>query len=167
MKQTVINYWNQLQQRERWILGAGVVFVTALLLYQFIWAPWHKAINFMQEALVGHRSNVAWMQKTTEMMSDSGGVAQARRVRGQDQSLMSVIEQTARSTGVRDSIQQITPRENNTQVSVVLENTSFNKWVRWADILQSQYGVKVLQLSAEREEKPDTAEIRVIFARKS
>jgi general secretion pathway protein M len=147
------------------MLGGGGVFCVVLIVHQLIWQPWQNAIDFMEEALVGHHKNLVWMQQHAEQVKGSSVSNPVQAVRGRDQSLMSIIEQSARAAGVRESIQQLMPRENNTQVSVVLEQASFNKWVAWVDILQNQYGVTITQLNAEREDKPDQAEIRVTFSR--
>jgi general secretion pathway protein M len=158
-------YWQGLQPRERWMLGGGGVFCIALIAHQLVWQPWQNAIDYMEEALIGHRVNLVWMQQYAEQIETGNVSSQVRAIRGRDQSLMSIIEQSAKTAGVRESIQQLMPRENNTQVSVVLEEASFNKWVAWVDILQNQYGVTITQLNAEREDKPDQAEIRVTFTR--
>lgn len=167
MKDSLMKYWSGLEPRERVVLTVGAALVGLLLFYQFLWAPWHKAINYMEAALIDHRKNLVWIQQQSSLLDESGDYVGVEKVRGAEESLMSVIEKSAGTTGVRDAIQQLSPRQNNTQVSVVLEEVSFNKWVRWIDTLQSVYGVSVNQLSAEREnDKPDVAEIRVTFERK-
>ena len=165
MREAVEKFWHDLQPREKWLVGGGAVFCITLLFHQLLWKPWQDSLDFMEEALVGHRTNLAWMQQQAEQLKNGGALPEARGTQGRNQSLMSIIEQSARAAGVRESIQQLMPRENNTQVSVVLEGASFNKWVTWIDMLQNQYGVTISQLNAEREDKPDVAEIRVTFAR--
>lgn len=166
MKESVLKWWNGMQQRERWVLIVGALVVSLLIFYQLIWFPWHRAIGNMQQSLVAQRKTLVWMQQQADLLEKSGGAVPAAQLKGGDQSLMSVIDQTAKASRVRDAIQQLTPRQNNTQVSVVLESVSFNNWVKWVGVLESQYGVTILQLSAEREnEKPDLAEIRVTFSR--
>lgn len=165
MKQQIIAYWQQLQARERNVLVLGCVLVLAMLTYQFLLSPWQKSINYMQTALVDHRKNLTWMQQRAEQLTASGGV-QRVQYQGANQSLLAVIEQSARKFKVNKSIKQLSPVNNGREVSVVLEDTSFNQWVRWVDNLQSTYGVKIVQLSAEREgDKPDIAEVRVNFSR--
>ena len=165
MMDFIKNQWQGFQPRERWVLALGVLFCLGLLFHQLIWAPWQNAINFMEQALVGHRTNLTWMRQQAQLLDGSGAAVTQKTLKGRDQSLMSVIEQSARKAGVQGAIQQLVPREQNTQVSVVLEGASFNNWVRWVDALQSEYGVKIAQLGAEREDKPDKAEIRVTFYR--
>ena len=63
------------------------------------------------------------------------------------------------------SIQQLTPGDNPENVSVVMEDASFNAWVRWVSVLEQQYGVKVLNATVERQQAPDMAEVRMEFVR--
>ena len=165
MQDQIIKYWQQLQPRERLILSFAAVFFTGLLFYSVLWQPWHKAMDHMQTVLPAKRVELIWMRQQAETVS-GGGISQQSSVKGSNQSLLSVIEQSAKLTGVRDAIQQMVPRQDNSEVSVVLEGVSFNKWLRWIDSLSKQYGVEIIQLSAEREDKtPDIAEIRVTFER--
>ena len=165
MRQKIINYWRQLQSRERVVLGWGSIFVVSLLFYVLIWQPWHEAIKHLQEALPHERADLVWMRQQAEIIS-TGGIVQPTAKKGRDQSILAVIEQTAKAAGVRESIKQMVPRANNQEASIVLEEASFSKWLKWVEVLKIQYGVNIKQLSAEREtEQPDTAEIRVTFER--
>lgn len=168
MQKTFLDFWQKLQPRERIVLGVGAVLVSCILFYSLIWFPWHRAINNMQNALPEKRSDLVWMRQQAELISQPGSIASKATLKGEGQSLMAIIEQTAKSGGVRDSIQQMVPRQNSKEVSVVLEDASFNKWVAWVDILYKDYAVHIKQLSAERDgEKSDSADIRVTFERRS
>ena len=166
MLESLKNYWQQLEPRERVILGWGSLVGALILFYALIWQPWHKAIAHMEEALQGRRAALVWMRQQSEMVKRSGNDQPAVMIRGQDQSLLSIIEQTARNNRVGESIQQMAPGANDNEVRVVMEQTNFNQWVRWIDMLFKQYGVNIKQLSAERDgDEPNVAEIRVTFVR--
>lgn len=165
MQQQIMQYWRQLQARERFVLVIAGVFFACLLFFNLLWQPWHTAIDHMQTILPHKRVELVWMRQQAKAVS-SGGITQQSSIKGSRQSLLSVIEQSAKSSGVRKAIQQMVPRQENREVSVVLEGVSFNKWLRWIDGLSKQYGVEIKQLSADREDKqPDIAEIRVTFER--
>lgn len=164
MKQA-LQSWHKLQERERQVLGWGGLIIFVIVAYSLVWQPWQAALAHMQTVLPQKRVDLVWMRQQAEAIQQ-GGARTTRQVRGANQSLMAVIEQTARAGGIKDAIQQMVPRQNNQEVSVVLEGASFNQWVRWVDTLQQQYSVSIKQLTADREpEKPDTAEIRVTFTR--
>jgi len=157
-------FWRGMQPRERLILTVGVLLIGGLIFYQLVLKPWHRAINDMQVSVAGIRVDLVWMRQQAELIKD-GGVQIREELKGGNQSLMAVIERSAKSQGVDKAIQQIVPRENN-EVSIVLEEVSFNKWLRWIDQLQSEYGVKIKQMTADREsDTPDTAEIRLTLER--
>lgn len=165
MLDTISKNWRQLQPRERLILGLGSVIVIVILSYSLILKPWHRAIDSMQASVQSSRTDLVWIQQQAELVQQ-GGISSAQKFKGESQSLMAVVEQTAKAAGVRSAIQQMVPGEDNKEVSVVLEEVSFNNWVKWVDTLQNQYGVAIKQLTADREDdQPDLAEIRLTFVR--
>jgi len=164
-KETIVKKWLELQPRERLIVAWGGLAVFVILSYSLILQPWHAAIEHMQSALPSKRVDLIWMRQQAELLKQGGQVSKST-VKGQGQSLLSVIEQTAKASGVSKSIKQMVPGESNQQVSVVLEEARFSNWLRWVGTLQQQYGVAIKQLTADREDDaPDLAEIRVTFTR--
>ena len=145
-------YWMGLQPRERLILAVGACLVTLILLYALLFQPWHKALNHMESALPGLRSNLTWMRQQSEALKKLGGAVSTAAFKDSDQSLLSVVEQTARKAKLKKAIQQMTPASAGTEVRVVLEDANFNQWLRWIDELYKQYGVDIKQVSAERDE---------------
>lgn len=160
------SYWQKIEPRDRVILAWGGAIVSLILFYALIWQPWHNAISEMQERIQPRRESLVWMQQQAEWVQSGGLENAAQKIRGADQSLMSVLEQTARSAKVRESIQQMIPSAENDEVRVVLEDANFNQWLKWIDVLFKQYGVGIKQMSAERDEDaPNVAEIRITFER--
>lgn len=165
--QVVKNWWAQLQARERLVLSVGSVVVPLILAYLFIFEPWQTAMQHMSRVVPIKRTELAWMREQAEVMGpiNSSSNSSANFI-GQNQSLMSVLQKTANQKGLQKSIKQITPRPENDSVSVLMEEVSFNGWVRWVTDLEKRYGINVVQLNAERDDdKPDIAEIRVRFKR--
>lgn len=166
MKELISNYWKGLQTRERLVLGWGGFFVSIILFYALIWQPWHKAIEHMEGSLPALRENLVWMRQQSELLQKSGATSAGSAVRGQGQSLLSVIEQTAKANAVRAAIQQMAPGQSGREVRVVLEEVNFNQWVKWVDVLFRHYGVSIKQVTAEREDdEVNLAEIRMTFER--
>lgn len=159
-------YWADLQPRERLILFWGGLVVVAILLYALLLQPLYRAVSFMEASLPGLRSNLVWMRQTDQLLENGVGVSTSQLDAGAGESLLSVIESTARRAKIRKSIQQMVPGKNNAEVSVILEGADFNQWLRWVDILYKKNGVDIRQVTAERDDdKPNIAEIRVTFIR--
>lgn len=165
MAKALKEYWLKLESRERMILCVGTLLVCLILFYAIIWQPWHKAISNMQVSVQSLRTNLVWIKQQAELVENGGASAQSI-TKGVNQSLLSVIEQTAKTTKVKKAIQQMVPGRTQNEVRVVLEEADFNLWVKWVDLLFKQYGVQIKQLTAERDEDvPNIAEIRVTFER--
>lgn len=170
MKNFIINQWQALEQRERLILGWGGLIVGVILFYALVWQPWHNAITSMEEAIQSRRESLVWMRQTSEMVKNGSVISSQQSVKDKSQSLLSVIEKTARISRVNTAIQQMVPgtnqKTNVEQVNVVLEEADFNLWVRWVDDLSRNYAVNVSQLSVENEtDQPNVVELRVTFER--
>ena len=172
MKDTIINYWLQLEKRERWILGLGGVLVSFILFYALILKPWHRALSEMSDRVPSLRENLVWMRQASEMVKNGNVVNTVRASKDVNKSLLSVVEQTARTSKVNKFIQQMVPgnniKTNVEQVNVVLEEANFNQWVRWVDDLANNYAVNIKQVSIESEtDEPNIVELRVTFERDS
>jgi type II secretory pathway component PulM len=160
------NHWLSLQSRERMVLGWGSLVVAIILLNALLFQPLYKAITHMQGVLPVLRSNLVWIRQTDQLLDRGGDLAVSQTFEGANQSLLSVLESTARRAKIRKSIQQMVPTQNNAEVRVVLENADFNQWLRWIDTLYKTNGIDIRQLTAERDDSmPNIAEIRVTFFR--
>ena len=166
MFESVKKYWFDLEQRERWILALGALIVSLILFYAIIWQPWHKAISEMSDRLPKLRTDLQWMRQQSEIVKNGGVIKAQSNIKGSNESLLSILEKTARANKLDKSIQQITPGQNSREVRVVLEDASFNKWVGWIDLLYKDYLITVKQVTAERDDDtPDIAEFRGTFER--
>ena len=166
MSNPVTKYWQSLEPRERVVLSLGATFVVIVLFYSQFWQPLQKSLDFMEQSVRSMRVNAVWVEQRSQEFKRGGATSSNTPKRGANQSLMSVVEQTASQARVRDSIQQIVPDQATGEVRVVLEGVQFNQWVLWIDNLYKNYGVDITQLNAEKDDdKPNVAEIRLSFVR--
>lgn len=162
----LVNYWQQLEPRERIVLGGGGVIVSLILFYAFVWQPWHQALASMEKDIKVHRQNLVWMQQQAEILRGGGGQSSQGVPKGGNESLLSVVEKSAKANKIGKAIQQMVPTTDDSEVRVVLEEADFNQWLRWIDQLFKNHDVNIKQLSAERDDSaPNLAEIRITFER--
>lgn len=162
---SIKKYWAELQPRERLILGFGAVIVAMILSYAVL-QRFYIALAHMEGVLPSLRSNLVWMRQTDQLLERGGNISIESSTEGVNESLLSVVESTARRANIRKSIQQMVPTRESNEVRVVLEDADFNQWLRWVDTLYKRNGVDIRQVSAERDEdQPNIAEIRVTFYR--
>ncbi|GEM_PF-1282273 len=157
--------WLTLSGREQVVLGCGGLLVLIILMYQFLYRPAHIAKATMQNNIGDLRSNLVWLREQVEHGVEGGGQTSTVNNAGEGQSLVAVLESVARANNLEGSIQQLTPGDSDNQVRLVLDNASFNSWVKWVSELEQKYGVIVESATVERLSNPDTAEIRMQLRR--
>lgn len=142
-------WWEQLNPGERrtLIIGGGVLVIA--LLYALLWRPLHMNVEKMRGQVQEHKTLVAWMQsaaaEATVLMSSSQRTTPNRGT----QSLMSVVDQTAKREKLGSALKRVEPKGAD-EVRVRLENASFDDLVSWLAVLRTRFNVDVDSFSAER-----------------
>uniref|UniRef100_A0A486XND6 General secretion pathway protein M n=1 Tax=Rheinheimera sp. BAL341 TaxID=1708203 RepID=A0A486XND6_9GAMM len=150
MKQQVLNWWAGLQAREqRLVTGAAIVLLIGIF-YWLVWQPLHQGqamaqqkVQAAQRQLAQLQQLVPQLQSATPAVSRSGSLAQ-------------VISNSARSGGI--SVSRMQPQ--NEQLTLVLDDVSFERLLAWLHTLQYQHGVKLVSLDVATAEKPGIVRVR-------
>lgn len=153
-------YWANLQPRERHtVLGGGIV-LALILLYGLVLDPFQQELSRLQKSVKTQTAELAWMQQASAQVKHlRGNSPAAGRVAGQ--SLMSVVDASARSTGLSGAIKQIKPEGQG--VKVRLEQAPFDDMLRWLEHLNSKQGVNVTGLVMERLAQPGRINASVVL----
>ncbi len=137
-----------IQPRERVALILGALAAAGLVFYLLVWAPFGVQRAGLENRLEEQRALLGWMQAAAAQV-------QALRARGErpagsaDESLLALVERTARGAGLADSIRRIRP-EGARGVGVRLEDAAFDGVLRWLGDLTRDGGLSVTQLEAQR-----------------
>lgn len=145
------HYWANLQPRERHTLLGGGVALALILVYALVIDPFQQELLRLQQSVDSQEEALAWMrQASTEVKRLRGSSPAAGRVSGQ--SLMSLVDSSARSAGLSGTIKQIKPEGH--AVKVRLEEVGFDDMLRWLEQLSARQGVSVSGLVMERLPQP-------------
>ena len=135
--------YEELSGRERRLVNIGAVVVAAAVVYLGVVDP---VQTFHDEALARYQQQQAqleWMQRHRgEATRQQGTAAQPAR----NQSLLTLIDQTARTFGLRLASYR---SESGGGVSVVVQEQPFNDILRWTRTLASEHGIRVIQASID------------------
>lgn len=146
---TLRTWFEALQPRERWLvlLGAGALLL--LVLYLLLWEPLFERHGQLKATVAEQQETLAWMQQASARIralqrSAPGGAARGLGGR----SLLSVVDQSARSAGLGGSIKRIEP-DSNKGVKVWLEGASFDQMILWLGNLTRQYQIETTTVTIE------------------
>jgi type II secretory pathway component PulM len=154
--------WSKLDGRDQNIVKWGGSAILIILIYAFIWDPWHVQLNTFKQQLPVKRSDAAWIAAQAEL---AAGVVQSGGTRPVVEGpILTVVEKSAVDAGIRGLIKQMSPGEEDGQVRIWLDGASFDQWLNWIDDLYLETGVQIMEVSAQRT-TDDKADIRAVLSK--
>lgn len=143
-------WWDGLAQREQQLVAGGAGLLILLILYVAIWLPLQSSRARLTEQFEQQRETLRWMeQSAAEIRQLSARTANRRPATGQ--SLLGLIDQTARAQQLSDAVKRVQP-DGTHSVRVWLENAAFDDVIRWLGTLEQGHGVALEALNVERGE---------------
>lgn len=153
MKQKILIWWSGLQQREQQLVLVAGAAVMIGAFYWLLWLPLHQARAQQQQNLQLAKQQLTMLQQAIPQLQAAGSEGVKR-----SGSLSQVISSSARSEGIKVSRMQ----PQNDQLSLVLEDVSFDKLLSWLHALQYQHGVKLVNLDLATADKSGIVRVRRI-----
>ncbi len=149
-----------LEQRERRILIVGAVLASVLLAYMAVWQPLDGNLVRLRDSVAQQRSTLSWMERTAREVRSLRAASQGTGGNVGGQSLLALVDQSARGAGLGGGISRIEP-EGAGSVRVWMDNVSFDDLVLWLGQLQNTHGVRAQLISVERQDNPGRVNVRI------
>lgn len=154
-----IEWWQRLDVRERRILIIGGVIVAALLFYALVWAPLQRDLVRLRASVPQDRAKLQLMRVQAAQIAQLRARAPAsNRVGG---NVLTALEQTANTRGIRRSIVRLEP-EGAGGARVLMDEADFNQLLVWLSDLQEQ-GIRVEQASLQKKPTPGMVSARLLL----
>ncbi|MCW8828441.1 MAG: type II secretion system protein M [Gammaproteobacteria bacterium] len=141
-------YLMSLQSRERYTLLSGAVVLLLLLVYLLLIEPFVLELNRLEKSVAAQQQELAWMQDAVAQVQKLRAAGSDRPRAQTGQSLLSLVDTTARELGLGAALKQLSPVGE--KVRIRLEQASFDTMLRWLGRLEQQAGVGVDTLTLER-----------------
>ena len=160
------DWFASLEPRERrLIITAGVVVVVALL-YLLVWEPIARDNESLKLRYESSQQLISWMEdavqeaKTLQAQIKASGPSG----RSKNQSLLGVIDRTAKRDKLGPSVKRVQP-DGKTGARVWLENVVFNDMIKWLEKLEQQEGVRLVTTVIDKQDEPGLVNARLVFER--
>ena len=157
----MMSWIQQLAPRERLILGCGAVAAIAIIVWGLLWKPLHDGRTQLADQ-VDQKSNL--YIDVQRAMSVDGQDTDNPAPGGAGQSILILIDTSARSYGLAESFTQTRPNGPN-EISVSFQRAPFDTIVSWLIELESTYGIAVNSVSMTDSGQPGLINGQVFLAR--
>ncbi|MFO1432221.1 MAG: type II secretion system protein M [Candidatus Competibacteraceae bacterium] len=161
------NWWNNLGERERWIVGGGGTVTLLFLLYTLAWHPFQTNLRNLRQTVAAQHQDLAWMQQAArevKRLSSPSAAGTARQTN--PQSLLTLVDQTARAAGLGPLMKRIEPQGED-KLRVQFEQVSFDQLVRWLGSLEQDYGVTSASVTLDRQAEAGRVDARLVLQGKT
>ncbi len=128
-----------LQERERRLVYVAAGFGAIALLYLVLVLPFQTVNQRAQQRVERKQVDLAWMREVAPRVAQAAGSAPAG---ASGESLVVLVDRTAREAGLGDSLRDQSPDQNKS-LRLRLEGVPFDAMIAWLASLQTQYGVSV------------------------
>ena len=142
-------WFDGLQSRERLLVMLGAAALVLLILYLMIWEPMFSRYHTLRKTVAEQQQTLDWMRNAAgqiKALQGSASVGTAQGLGGR--SLLSVVDQSARSGGLGSSIKRIEP-DGKKGVKVWFEGAGFDQMIVWLGNLTRQYQVETRMVTIE------------------
>ena len=136
-------WYSGLQAREQFLVSRGAVAAAALLLVGGL-LQLHAAVGKAQAAVVRKQDDLAYIIAHLGELQGANGAAPDLT-----SPLSSIIERTARDSGLGDQLKTNQPEGDNS-LRVKFEGANFDTLVLWVSSLQQEQGIQVQSATIDR-----------------
>jgi len=154
---------NTLQPREKRIVISGSIALAFILFYLLIWEP--ITANYEQQKLkLDSQSQLySWMKNASSEINSIKATGGALTSRLKNQSISSLADRSARTTGVKSFITKI--EQSKKGVKVILKSASFDLIINWLSDMENKYGINSINIKVERAKEPGSVDAYITLER--
>lgn len=156
-------WWLARTQRERNILTVSGILLLVLFLVFGFWMPLQDHRQHQHDQLQRLYADLEFVHLASAQILAAQSQRDGPSVSVvHDQSLLGIVDSTARASGLLPSVQRVQP-EGPSRVRVWMDNASFAELMRWLDMLRLDYAVEVAELSVDRVATPGRVNARLML----
>lgn len=150
-----------LNDRERAVLGWGIVGALLILAYTFVWQPWQDELNRLRVQIPLKQETLVWMRRQQSEIEPLLRRNQSKKQLSSEP-LLTIIERSAQQSDISSKIRRMAPDEDG-RVNIWLSGVDFDQWIVWLERLR-QIGIEVNSASINRS-TGSTVTVRVTLQR--
>jgi len=163
MFESLKDKFEELDQRERWMVIACAILVSVTALYLLVLEPYMEHRQDLQQQVSERQELLAWMKGAKAEIQALEGAGR-QTTAGSGQSLFAVVDQTSEQAELGRAVRQITP-DGDDAVRVRMDAARFDHTLNWLETLEQEHGVEVSRVSFDLTDQPGRVNVSLSLER--
>lgn len=160
MKVLISTYWANLTDRERWMLGVGIVCCLLFLYYVLFYSPLTGAVRRESQLLIEKQETLLWMEHIKKGQQKT----RAKDVLTSSKLLTLLAEQLNKSPFKQFPYQL--QQTGISDITLVFDQVPYNAIMAWAWSFNTKYSISIKQLTILKTESPGIVKLTLNIALK-
>jgi len=161
--QQLKDWYYGLKPRERILVLGGAILVLLVAIYMLALAPFYASLSQRAEAVATKKADLAWMRSVAGELQLLGA-NQPMIATPTDESLVVLVDRTAREAGLASALTGQTPN-GESGIRVRLESAAFDKAMMWLANLELSHAVAIESATFDRTSTPGLVNINLVLNR--
>lgn len=154
----MINYWNNLNERERWMVGGTSIAAIVYLFYLLIYSPLTNAVNSKSAQLLEKKETLAWMKQVEQKPRNK-----KERQTLSNAKLLAQIGGQLSSGSLRQFPYQL-QQTGQGDIQLSFDQVPMIQFLTWLWTVNNDYAIVLKQFSAEQTETSGVVKLTVVIA---
>lgn len=151
-----------LESRERLFVSAGIVAVAIFLLWALLLNPLYGASAAVENRIESKRDTLLFLRNAAAELQAAGPSPVAAQADFSGQSLVSIVDRSARRAGLGNSLTRNQPVGDD-GIRVRLDNAPFDALARWLDALNAGSGLVIDSATFDRSAESGHVNASLVF----
>lgn len=161
MKEQLISRWYAFTNKEQSILIALLFIIICAFFYAFVWQPIQHNRERLSRIIPEKKEDIYLMRSQAAEIERLRG--QFNKIRTHVGGLKAAIEASAKVNGLTLNYGPTANNDDKRLFKVSLNRVSFDAWIKWVELLQSQYMVHIQSCKVTPSSVPGQVDIDVVF----
>jgi general secretion pathway protein M len=161
--QKLKDWYYGLKPRERAVILGGAILVGLTAIYILALAPFYSSVAALEESVEQKKADLAWMRSVAGEMQVLGA-NQPMIATPTDESLVVLVDRTAREAGLSSALTGQTPN-GETGIRVRLEAAAFDMAMMWLANLELSHAVAIESATFDRTSTPGLVNVNLVLNR--
>ncbi len=158
MKERLMNYWQQLNEREQLLVLIAALFLALAVIYFGWYHPLRQATQSAQRQLLDARSTLAWMQQVEPFLEKKQAPQQLSGPK-----LLSVLSASLMQTACRafpSHLEQATAK----RIQLTFDEVPYVPLMSWLNAMSARYAFTIEQLQVNRSKNRGMVKLLLIIS---